>query len=145
MRIDSGPFDRRIWIRSALVILWSVVLFAQIVMYTSLAEIVSYGLLDMVVVVAFLRYVHLIRSSYSLFAIIFVTSFVLGLVPYKIRMHDFALFFFESAKDEGVTYYIDPYMNLRAMVWDLVFPAAHFIAMYAISMTYRKSSHQNPI
>ena len=108
----------------------------QIYFYTSLLEIFLYGALFVLLASCFLKYFHLIRSPYVLPFIVLVASIVLGLVPYKIRIHDWALFFLESAKDETVTYYVDPYMNFVAIVWDAIFPVAHLVLMSAIAGTY---------
>jgi len=125
---------------SVLVIVWLLVFFSQIVLYTSLTEIIGYSVLWVVSMMAFLRLAQLIRSPYALCCVILAISLLLGLVPYKIRLHDWALFFFESAKDKNVTYYTDPYLNMREIFWDSVFPIAHFVLMYAISWTYRRRS-----
>ncbi len=140
MKKNSLTLEWRGTLRHALVVLWIIVFLSQIILYTSVAEIIIYILLDLVLVFIFLRFAQLNRSPYRLVGTILIISFILGLVPYKIRLGDLTLFFFQSAKDETVTYYVDPYMNLGALVFDLVFPFAHFVLMYAITKTYSRST-----
>lgn len=133
---DGHSKTRRI-VRNLLVVTWLAVFASQLVLYTSIAEIVGYALLGIVIAVAYLRWVSRPHAPFVLFGAILVAALLLGLVPYKIRLNDWALFFFESAKAPGVTYSVDPYLNLRAIVWDALFPAAHLALMYAIAWTYR--------
>lgn len=123
----------------ALVFVWLVVLFSQIYLYTTMTEIVAYAALDLLLVVVFLKWVQFIKSQYALFGVILVIALVLGLVPYKVRLHDWALFFFQSAKDPSVTYYKDPYLNMQDFAWGVVYPILQVILMYAIAKTYQKT------
>ena len=137
---NSVNLEWRIGIRYALIVIWVLVFLSQIMLYTSIAEIISYIVLDIIFVFVFLKFIGLIQSPPRVLGIIFVVSFILGLVPYKIRLADLALFFFHSAKDETVTYYVDPYLNFSSVVFYLIFPIAHFVLMYAITKTYANPS-----
>lgn len=143
MRVDNSDttsLTQRL-VGMLLLALWLFVYAAQLVLYTSITEIVLYSALGIVIALGFLRWAPAIRSLYVLLSVIVVASIILGLVPYKIRLHDWALFFFQSAKDEAVTYYVDPFLNVPGIVWDAIFPIAHFAVMCAVAKNLRP---QNP-
>lgn len=115
-----------------LVIIWIAVFQSQIFLYTSFAEIIIYTLLDLIMVFIFLKFIQMKQSRHKVFWSVLIVSFILGLVPYETRFGSIALFLFESAKDETVTYYIDPYMNFRNFSINFIIPLIHFILMFVI-------------
>lgn len=133
----SLAMNWRTILRRTLVALWGAICVSQIVLYTSLLEIIGYGLLDVAAIFLFLKLVPVIENStYGRWALMLSMSFVLGLVPYKIKINHLMLFLFDSAKSPNVTYFSDPYMNPVDLFFILLFPATHFLLMYAISKTY---------
>lgn len=140
---NSLNLEWRSKFRYGLIVIWVLVFLSQIILYTSIAEVISYILLDFILIFVFLKFVVWIQSRPKVLGIIAVMSFILGLVPYKIRLADLTLIFFHSAKNELVTYYPDPYLNFSSLLVYLIFPIAHFMLMYAITRTYGKKPGQS--
>jgi hypothetical protein len=131
-------------IRYILVMLWICVFQfnVQFFMHLTSVEFIAYSSAGLFVFVIFFKYVRLLRSPYAFFGATLMFSFILGLMPYDIRLYGIALFLFDWAKDPVVTYFVDPYMNVDELVLEFVFPAIHFLLMLAITATYSKSDDE---